>query len=87
MKYSIATIAAFALTIGVAAANDEFLASCQAYKEAFSSSVDCDCLNKAAMANPALYDEFAKVQKPEDVSLLSEEARKVLAGCSEPAAE
>lgn len=87
MKYSLAAMAAVIVSIGAASANDEFLASCKAYKEAFSSPVDCACLNKAAMENPALYDEFAKVEKPEDVALLSEEAKKVITGCSEPAAE
>ncbi len=71
-----------ALFAGSITANDEFVAQCEAYAEANGSSIDCTCLDEAAQADPSLYDEFAKVAKPEDAENLSEAAKAVVASCS-----
>jgi len=71
-----------ALFIGDAQANDEFIASCEAYAEANASDIDCSCLNAAAEADPTLYEEFAKVSVPEDAANMSEAAQGVVAQCS-----
>jgi len=65
-----------------AEANDEFLAACEAFAEENDSEIDCACLNEAAQENPALYEEFAKVQRPEDVENISDEAKIVIAQCA-----
>ena len=75
-----------ALTIAIIAtaawANDEFIAGCEAYADEFDADIDCDCMDEAATENPSLYDEFAKVSKPEDAANMSTAAQEVVAQCS-----
>ncbi|MEL6112925.1 MAG: hypothetical protein AAFR20_08975 [Pseudomonadota bacterium] len=85
MKYvalAAAGLAGLAFWVMSANANEEFLASCEAYVEAHGSDVDCECLNEAAQADPSLYEEFAKVAQPEDAENMSEAAQEVVAQCS-----
>ena len=63
-------------------ANDEFIAQCEAYAQANGSSIDCECLDEAAEADPSLYEEYAKVATPADAQNLSEAAKAVIAACS-----
>ncbi|MEL6506418.1 MAG: hypothetical protein AAGH42_06020 [Pseudomonadota bacterium] len=85
MKYfafAAAGLAGLALWMVSANANEEFLASCEAYVEAHGSDVNCECLNEAAQADPSLYEEFAKVSQPEDAANMSEAAQEVVAQCA-----
>lgn len=63
-------------------ANDEFIASCEAYAAENGADIDCECLNAAAEADPTLYEEYAKVATPEDAGNMSEAAQEVVAQCS-----
>lgn len=84
MKIAIAAASVLGLTLfaGAANANDEFLATCEAYAAENSANIDCGCLNDAAQEDPSLYEEYAKVSAPEDAALMSEAAQEVVASCS-----
>ena len=84
MKYAFGLVAFFLglMAIQSTPANDEFIAQCEAYAAEFNADIDCECLDKAAQEDPSLYEEFAKVQKPEDAALMSEAAQEVVAMCS-----
>ncbi len=76
------SVAALLLLAGAANANDDFLASCEAYAEANGAEVNCTCLDEAGEADPSLFDEFAKIAAPEDVANVSEAAQAVIAQCA-----
>ncbi len=84
MKKLITGLSAIALAFALspASANDEFISACEEYAEDNDSDIDCECLNEAATENPSLYEEFAKVESPEDAVNMSEEAQSVAAQCS-----
>ncbi len=64
-------------------ADEDFQASCEAYVEAYENDVlDCSCLTAATEEEPALLEEFAKVQKPEDADLMNDDAKEAVALCS-----
>ena len=77
--------AAAALSLSAAFAQDsseEFLASCAAYEEANDTDVNCSCLDEAAQEDESLYEEYAKVEKPEDVENMSPAALEVVTACA-----
>ena len=81
-KLSLAALAALGLALSPAIANDEFIEACEAYAEENDSDIDCDCLDEAAQEDPSLYEEYAKVSKPEDAANMSTAAQEVVAQCS-----
>ena len=64
-------------------ADEDFQASCEAYVEAYEANeLDCSCLTAATEEEPALLEEFAKVQKPEDADLMNDDAKEAVALCT-----
>ena len=82
MTVLLGAAAALSLSAFAQDASDEFLAACEAYADDNGVEVNCSCLDEAAQEDEALYEEYAKVSKPEDAELLSDDAKEVIAACA-----